>query len=291
MNPKLKCGVWTFALAACIIPLLFVFRPVPIAIIYAVVSGTIVGLSVSNIVFDSDSIPDKITLPGILFGGMACAFVPSLMGQSTWKMGVYLSLGGAACTFWVLAAFIELYRRYNGPRRIEFDEETPFVWKQIDDESAILDINGDIVPWNDLFSRDTDEIRMECDDARIDSASLGSVELVFRLDRVIIGRKRHPLKEISKIDGHLTHLSMPRESMGYGVVKAMSAFTAFFGWQGAIFTFLGGALIGAMVSPRISSSQTNQKVPFIPFLSAAAILWMIWGADLLSIYMQLVFPK
>ena len=79
--------------------------------------------------------------------------------------------------------------------------------------------------------------------------------------------------------------------MGGGDIKLIAMIGAFLGWQGAFFTILSGALLGSLVGVSLiirGKKGRKDKVPFGPFLSAGAILFILWGDDLIHWYLNLL---
>jgi leader peptidase (prepilin peptidase)/N-methyltransferase len=79
--------------------------------------------------------------------------------------------------------------------------------------------------------------------------------------------------------------------MGGGDIKLIAMIGAFLGWQGAFFTILSGALLGSLVGVTLmllGRKGRKDKVPFGPFLSAGAILFMLCGDDLIYWYLNLL---
>lgn len=93
-----------------------------------------------------------------------------------------------------------------------------------------------------------------------------------------------------------------REAMGFGDVKFVGAIGAFCGWQGAVFSIFGGAIVGtvwvalawiwqrlsgkkAPIAPRAESSEGEEaeklalgvQVPFGPMLAVAGALYFLGG--------------
>jgi leader peptidase (prepilin peptidase) / N-methyltransferase len=80
-------------------------------------------------------------------------------------------------------------------------------------------------------------------------------------------------------------------SMGGGDIKLIAMIGAFLGWQGAFFTILSGALLGSLVGVTLmvlGKKGRKDKVPFGPFLSIGAILFILWGDDLIHWYLSLL---
>ena len=115
--------------------------------------------------------------------------------------------------------------------------------------------------------------------------------------------------------GLLSELALGREVLGFGDVKFLGAIGAFCGWQGAVFSFFGGAVIGALalsaaeLHRRISGGETvrllrvetpagevgklglSTHFPFGPMLAAAAGLYFLalhpWADAYLARYLAL----
>lgn len=77
------------------------------------------------------------------------------------------------------------------------------------------------------------------------------------------------------------------EGMGGGDIKLLAMIGAFIGWKGVIFTIfvssLTGTLIGLMIMLR-TKKGLKLAVPFGPFLSAGAILFVFYGTELIRWY-------
>jgi leader peptidase (prepilin peptidase)/N-methyltransferase len=79
--------------------------------------------------------------------------------------------------------------------------------------------------------------------------------------------------------------------MGGGDIKLIAMIGAFLGWQGALFTTFAGALLGSLVGVTLmllGKKGRKDKVPFGPFLSCGAILFMLSGEDLVQWYLDLL---
>jgi len=79
--------------------------------------------------------------------------------------------------------------------------------------------------------------------------------------------------------------------MGGGDIKLIAMIGAFLGWQGALFTIFSGALLGSLVGMMLmllGKKGRKDKVPFGPFLSCGAILFMLCGDDLIQWYLNLL---
>ena len=85
---------------------------------------------------------------------------------------------------------------------------------------------------------------------------------------------------------------LKKEAMGLGDVKLIGCIGAFLGWPGSLFSLFFGSIIGTVAmflfylfqkfinKKRISLH--NQQIPFGPFLSLAAIFYIIYGFVMLK---------
>ncbi len=84
------------------------------------------------------------------------------------------------------------------------------------------------------------------------------------------------------------HLITKREGMGGGDIKLLAMIGAFIGWKGVLFTILSSSFLGAVVGVTLillsSKADSKYAVPFGPFLSLGAIIYIFWGGVLINWY-------
>lgn len=87
----------------------------------------------------------------------------------------------------------------------------------------------------------------------------------------------------------LAETILRKEAMGFGDVKLLGGIGAFLGWQGALFSIFGGALIGCIglliwtiIKRFLPKKKTDEDealmgrhIPFGPMLSAGALLYTL----------------
>ncbi len=79
----------------------------------------------------------------------------------------------------------------------------------------------------------------------------------------------------------VAELLLRKEAMGFGDVKLMGAIGAFCGWQGAVFAFFGGAVLGCLLLAvcwpwlRRQPPGQSRHIPFGPALAAGALLYLL----------------
>jgi leader peptidase (prepilin peptidase)/N-methyltransferase len=86
------------------------------------------------------------------------------------------------------------------------------------------------------------------------------------------------------------HIVTKREGMGGGDVKLLAMIGAFIGWKGVLFTILCSSFIGSMVGVTmmfISKADSKYAVPFGPFLSLGAMIYVLIGHPMISWYFGL----
>ena len=82
-----------------------------------------------------------------------------------------------------------------------------------------------------------------------------------------------------------------KEAMGFGDVKLMGAIGAFCGWQGAVFAFFGGAVIGCLLllvcwpfMRKRSEDGEGNRIPFGPALAAGGVLYLFYAKPFVANY-------
>jgi leader peptidase (prepilin peptidase)/N-methyltransferase len=82
-----------------------------------------------------------------------------------------------------------------------------------------------------------------------------------------------------------------REGMGLGDVKLLGMIGAFCGIEGVVFTLVSASCIGTVVGiplTLIKGEGTKYALPFGPFLSLGALLYMIAGQDLIRLVFRMI---
>ncbi len=84
-----------------------------------------------------------------------------------------------------------------------------------------------------------------------------------------------------------------REGMGGGDIKLLAMIGAFLGWQSLPFVIFGSAAAGALfgIGAMIRQGRGGKTViPYGPFLSLAAIIFLFFAPAILSLEMRLLMP-
>ncbi len=84
------------------------------------------------------------------------------------------------------------------------------------------------------------------------------------------------------------YLIRKEEGMGGGDIKLLAMIGAATGWQGVIFTIFVGSLTGTIAGTLIMiitrAANAKLRIPFGPYLSAGAIIYIFWGTPLIEWY-------
>lgn len=87
---------------------------------------------------------------------------------------------------------------------------------------------------------------------------------------------------------HAFRLATGKEGMGYGDFKLLAALGAWLGWQALPMILLLASLVGAIVGITLillRGRDRNIPIPFGPYLAAAGWLVLLWGDQLITVYL------
>lgn len=232
--------------------------------------------------FEHYIIPNEITLGGIVVGFICSGLFPSLQNQATHFHSALYSLAGAAIGYGVLWGVVEIGKKIFGVKKVELPDATAF---SLHKEGIRMD--NDLDKWEDLFSRESDVLKIESSDLKMKDRSFEDALVEITYQEVRIGPETFKLQDLSEITGKARVLYIPREAMGFGDVKFLSAIGAFLGPQSIFFVLLSSSLIGSIIGIStmvLGKREWGTKIPFGPYLALGAILWLFGGAEWTSHY-------
>lgn len=242
--------------------------------------------------FEHFIIPDEITIGGTVAGVLASVALPALMAETSRLRAGAWSLGSAALGYGLLWLVLEGGKKAFGKKRIRLDAPTPFGWvREGDDAEFVVGTEREL--WSDHFARETDQMLLHCDEAEVDGRSFPSPILQFHYNRLTIGEETFALDQVDRIAGVVRELQIPREAMGRGDLKFLAAIGAFLGWRAVLCSIFAGSLLGSLVgltSMIFGKRAWSAKIPFGPYLSLGAFIWMFFGPRLLDWYVGLLAP-
>jgi leader peptidase (prepilin peptidase) / N-methyltransferase len=259
----------------------------PVALVYAIfLAGLICATFID---FEHFIIPDEITLGGIVVGVVASLALPSLQGVSTVKWALLRSLFGAAFGASLLYAVLRLGKLLFGRQTIKFPAETRIIFSE-----TSLHLPDREIPYEELFFRKSDVIITAAKQVEMIDRSYFNAVVKLSRESLRIEQDKFEAQEFSPEDVH--HLEivsdeivLPREAMGLGDVKFMSAIGAFLGWSGVIFSVMISSLVGSVVGVGLilmRRREWSSRIPYGPYIALAAAIWVFVGRKLTA----MLFP-
>jgi leader peptidase (prepilin peptidase) / N-methyltransferase len=176
-----------------------------------------------------------------------------------------------------------------GKKTLEWKEPQPFTWK-LEDERAKLTVGLEEMWWDELFSSEKDELVMNCPRLEFEGKTRENFELRSHYERLEIDGQRHDLNDVKEFRGMVNRILFRRDAMGFGDVKFMACIGAFLGWKAVIFTVMAASVIGAVLGGLtllIGRRDWSARIPFGPYLSLGALVWLFSGPELLGWWMGL----
>jgi leader peptidase (prepilin peptidase)/N-methyltransferase len=242
--------------------------------------------------FEHFIIPDEITWGGVLAGIVLSLAIPPLMGVEKPLLGLLWSVVGAAAGYFTLWGVVELGKLAFGKKKIVLEPAEDFVWKR-DGDDAELKIGDDAMKWSEIFSRESDQLILKCNRAKIAGKQHSDITLHFYYDRLIFAEAEHKLETLDTISGNVFEIIVPREAMGFGDVKFIAAIGAFLGWKAVFFSIASGSVVGALIgggAMLIGKKEWSSKIPFGPYLALGALVWLFAGPEIIRWYLNLITP-
>jgi len=241
-------------------------------------------------------IPTGLTWAGSAIGLVACAVWPQLpvMGGEAggWLSGLKHGAIGWAAGFIGLSCVVELGKLAFGKKALKFEKAVPWSLREPegDLDPMCFVIDGEAIPWWDIFSRKSDRLIVECEEIRVDGEACGGGKLVIReLSIELPDGTTHKIQNLRSLDGTATSTVIPREAMGMGDVHLLGMIGAFFGWTGVFFS-LFGASIFAIIAAIIGRIGFGKQLPFGPFLAMGCCAWAFGAWKLWSWYLDFLGP-
>ena len=238
--------------------------------------------------FEHYIIPDEITLGGAVAGVLFSAAIPVLHQETSHLQGVLMSLLGAAAGFGLLWLVSVLGKMAFGKKTLEWTEPRAFTWK-IEGERAKMTIGGEEMWWDELFSTEKDWLVMDCARLEVDGKTFENIEVRSQYERLEIEGVPYDLNAVKEFTGTVRRISFKRDAMGFGDVKFMACIGAFLGWKAVLFTVMAASVIGALIGGLtivIGRREWSAKIPFGPYLSLGALLWLFAGPELLTLWVN-----
>jgi leader peptidase (prepilin peptidase)/N-methyltransferase len=256
--------------------------------------------------FEHFIIPDEITLGGMAVGLLLAFFVPeSHFGFPTFRPmqtpgpAMRDSVVGMVVGAGVVYSIVRLGKFLFGnlkvalpPRSIIFFTESALILPEtahaakpwwlpgIFFKVKPLHLPGGEMPYNELFYRPSDTIRVEAETVEMIDRCYRKVELRLQAKKLCIGQDTFDPEPVSHMEVVADLIVLPREAMGLGDVKFMAAIGAFLGWQAVLFSLALSSFIGAVVGLVLLAcgrGDWSARMPYGPYIALAAVIWLFGG--------------
>ena len=243
-------------------------------------------MAASFIDFEHFIIPDEIT-----FGGMGAGFVCSfLVPQLHYTQSLSGSLSqcllgmGLGCV--VVYLILRAGKLFFGREKLTLAPGTKIVFGE-----TCLHLPEREIPYEDVLYRDTDVIVMQASTLELVDRCYKDVRVRLARTRLEIGEEALDPEKVMHMEAVSDQVVLPREAMGLGDVKFMGAIGSFLGWQGVLFSLVVSSFIGSLVGIALVLMRKrglSSRLPYGPYIAAAAVLWIFAGPELVEWYRQLI---
>jgi leader peptidase (prepilin peptidase)/N-methyltransferase len=242
--------------------------------------------------FEHFIIPDEITWGGAAAGVVLSLSIPTLHDVKSPLEGAMWAVAGGALGFFLLWGVVIAGKKVFGRKRITFEEPVPFKWRR-EGDVATLDTEGKPEPWAEFFPDEKAVMRMKCTVLELDGQRYENIEISSRYEVLTFEGRDYDLNKLEEFSGKFSEVFFERDAMGFGDVKYMACIGAFLGWKAVLFTVVAASTIGAVVgviTMIIGRREWSAKLPFGPYLSLGAVIWLFYGPQLLDWYWSLSQP-
>lgn len=223
------------------------------------------GLGVAAVGLDPQLVaPDE----GTPWGGMLWGVAGALGGYAVFRM---VGLGG---------------RLLFGRRSLKFGADGGSAWslRQVG-EDIVLSVAGQEFSWGQVFA-EAGAAGIELKGAEVQQLPGVQGCLVLREDALLLpDGSRRSLEEFECLSGTCRALTVRREAMGSGDPWLAFAIGGLCGWQGVLFSLVGGSIIG-LVMALVMRVRRGVPMPFGPALIMAALVWLFYGPQLWELYLN-----
>jgi leader peptidase (prepilin peptidase)/N-methyltransferase len=250
--------------------------------------------------FEHYIIPDEITWGGAAAGIVLSGIIPQLHGKPFGNAMAHLqaagwSLAGAVIGFALLWVISVLGKAAFGRKTMRHSPAAPFSWTHDKEkEIARIKVGEEEMPWEDLFTKEEDVLEMKCTRFVFEGKTYENLIVRTQYQKLHLEDQVHDLNEAKFFSGNVEELTFRRDAMGFGDVKFIACIGAFLGWQSVFFTVMAASVIGALtavVTILLGKREWSAKIPFGPYLSIGALLWMFAGPELIAWYLAIITPE
>jgi leader peptidase (prepilin peptidase)/N-methyltransferase len=263
---------------------------------HALVLTILFALLVAATFIDIDHfiIPHSINIIGAVAGLVASMLVPSLQGEEAAWQGLGRSVMGGLSGMLLLWLVVEAGKLAFGKKKLVLEKPEPWSITQPDDrEPPRFQLGEEVFDWWDLFARKNDRLVIESGRCVLNGSNHPGATLEVTRGSLEIASENYviDLGELKSAQGTARTVVIPREAMGLGDVWFLGMIGTFVGPVGVLFTVGASAMIGSIIPVvmRLAGrAQWGARIPYGPYLAAAAVIWIFRGEWLIDWYLDLV---
>jgi leader peptidase (prepilin peptidase)/N-methyltransferase len=262
----------------------FAHSSIALALIY---SFFLAGLLVATFIdFEHYIIPDEITIGGMVVGFICSFLVPSLHGVTSLTTAMKRSLLGMAVGAALIYGILRLGKLVFGRHKVPLPPDTKIVFTE-----TAVQLPDRVIAYEDLFYRKSDAIIVRARTVELVDRCYKDVLVRLSPASLRIGDETLNPEAVPCLEAVSSEIVLPREAMGLGDVKFMGAIGAFLGWHAVIFSLVASSLIGSLVGVTLvilKRRGLSSRLPYGPYIAAAAALWIFAGPQLVNWYKNLI---
>jgi leader peptidase (prepilin peptidase)/N-methyltransferase len=246
---------------------------IPIAFVYAIfLAGLIVATFID---FEHFIIPDEITFGGIAVGLVVSFLLPPLQDAPSHGTSLFKSFIGAIVGAAIVYTILRLGKWLFGRHRLKLAGQTKIIFSE-----TSLHLPDKEIPYEELFYRKSDVIVLEAQTVELIDRGYRNVTVRLSPSVLDIGDEKLDPNEVPFMECVSAEIVVPREAMGLGDVKFMSAIGAFIGWQGVVFSLMISSMIGAaagLILILMRRREFSSRMPYGPYITLATVIWLFIG--------------
>lgn len=259
-------------------------------------------VSASLIDYEHQIIPDALNIVGLIAGLIFAIIFPlipfKIMGidsffnsyEITWYKSLIISFLSGLFGFLIIYSIVFLGKIVFGIKVLSKNKSTR--WSIVEgEENPILLFDEQEISFEELFFVGTEKIVLDCQKFDLNGNEIITDRVSVYYNRMDYNNETIDISDWVSVGGNSDKITYHREAMGLGDVKYMAMIGVFIGWKGVLFTLFTASIIGTVVSLPgriLRSDNALNRIPFGPFLSLGAIIWLFYGPQLLDWYLNLI---
>ena len=223
-------------------------------------------------------LPDSITLPVIAIGLILSWFFPALHGKSSALSSVLSAVLGLLCGAILVYTLSFVGKMAFGTVNLPLAAGTKVTLNQ-----TSLVLPDEEIDYGDIFYRNSDQLTLSASAARLTLVNgstpkaFTNVAITLSPTRLLVGDASYPPDEVISVTAVTDRVTLPREVIGFGVIKLAALIGVFLGWEGALFTILCGGVGATLSVLLVFALRLTQNSQFEPVtaICVASLIWIV----------------